>query len=301
MQWRKCSVIKSVWIPMFLLLLGIGGCVFPEDSGSRPAAANPATAAPLPAAAQEPPRPGSGDLYAEELPPLTPAECGRCHPTVFGSLREAGGNHKFQCQDCHQNFHVVDKDAARPVCSTCHSQPHPESFSACLTCHENPHAPRRIPATAVLTDNCGQCHETPVEELQTFPSAHAEQECNSCHSGQHGALPSCLECHDPHYTEQQALTCGGCHFPHKPLLITFAVDLKPQTCQECHAQVYATWTGTPSRHGQVNCTNCHSEHGLTPNCTDCHQQPHSERILTEYPNCLTCHLDAHDPPVKSKN
>ena len=72
------------------------------------------------------------------------------------------------------------------------------------------------------------------------------------------------------------------------------------TCNACHSNVYAQWKGTPSKHGQVACSECHTEHAMIPECSNCHEPPesHAAKLLEMFPNCLTCHLDVHDLPVK---
>lgn len=284
-----------------LLLIGLFGLLFiscarPEPR-TAPAASQAAPAPPPP----EPPAPAMpANPYDVELKPLSPAQCGQCHPKIFLALKNAGGKHRFNCQECHQLFHVVNKQEAMPKCANCHQLPHGEPFADCLACHVDPHAPRQVPLNARVTGNCGQCHGGPAGELRDEPSAHTEQACQDCHHDRHGYIPSCLECHEPHYGGQPAGDCLGCHPPHKPLRITLTPQTEPRTCGACHSAVYDTWTATPSRHGKVNCTRCHTQHGLIPACTTCHPQPHSERMLAKYPKCLTCHLDAHNPPVKNK-
>jgi hypothetical protein len=162
----------------------------------------------------------------------------------------------------------------------------------------DPHAPRTKLSMEKLAGNCGDCHTGPASQLREFPSAHTEQECQDCHSERHGRIPECFECHEPHFPEQPAATCRECHPVHKPLQITFSSDVQAGACESCHDEVTANWRKTRSRHGKVNCTDCHTRHGYVPNCTDCHDVPHSRQMLQRFTDCLGCHLDPHNMPVK---
>lgn len=265
-------------------------------AATQTAAATPATLEPAAGGDVLP----EADPYAEPVAPLTVRQCGQCHPTIYNALREEGGKHRFACQGCHETFHVADQQEAMPLCRTCHDEPHValEKFSQCLSCHEEPHAPLRIGLQAALTDGCGDCHAGPATDLRQAPSAHTELGCVSCHHDRHGLIPTCLECHQPHFASQPAPDCLSCHRAHQPTLIVFGAAVDARTCDHCHAEVYRNWSATPSRHADVNCAVCHGGHALVPNCTECHPAPHSEKILAAYPRCLTCHLDAHNPPVK---
>lgn len=245
-------------------------------------------------------------LYATTPVPLTPAECGQCHEGQFAALKDAGGKHRFACQECHEVFHAYSPrknnyDDIMPLCTTCHGQQHGPKQVDCLNCHQNPHSPLQVPAMDRLGKACADCHSGPAAELKKFPSAHTEQGCQSCHHEQHGYIPNCFECHDGHYDKQPIDDCMTCHDRvHAPLQIGFPNNAKVQTCSGCHDAVYAKWQGTKSKHGQVLCSMCHQQHGQIPDCRECHAEPHNKKQLEMFPNCLTCHLDVHDLPVKNK-
>lgn len=245
-------------------------------------------------------------LYAIDPQPLTVAQCGQCHPAHFGDLKQAGGMHQFDCRECHEIFHAYNPlknnyAEIMPQCATCHGQPHGDKHVQCLSCHENPHAPSRVPMTSMLAGICADCHSPQAVELQQYPSKHSQQPCNSCHHDRHGYIPVCAECHEPHFAGQGAETCAQCHPVHQPLAIALDSTVDLQTCAACHSDVYAKWRGTPSKHGQVNCAECHTEHGMIPQCISCHTPPtsHNAQLLSMFPNCLDCHLDVHDLPVKN--
>lgn len=245
------------------------------------------------------------DLYNITPEPLTVAQCGQCHVKHFALLKEAGLRHRFECQKCHEVFHAYNPVRGNwaelmPKCDKCHTQPpHGDKFVDCLVCHANPHTPRRVAMGDYLTGVCGDCHTSPAGQLVKHPSAHTEQGCAACHT-QHGLIPSCMECHEPHVTGQTLESCKACHPVHKPLQIALAPDSSTDTCGACHDEVYGKWTQTVSKHGKVNCSMCHTAHGRIPHCEKCHTAPHDRSILMKFPRCLDCHLDVHDPPVKGK-
>ena len=247
-----------------------------------------------------PPAPG---LYATDPQPLTVNQCGQCHPGTFGSLKNAGGKHQFDCQKCHTTFHAYNPkkggwDALMPKCASCHTEPHGKTITDCSSCHVNAHAPKKIPMEAALINACPTCHTSPREQLTKFPSKHTKVSCQKCHST-HGYKPSCFACHKPHHEGQELPTCLKCHPVHKPLQITYEKDVPAVTCGSCHQKVYSTWQKTPSKHGKVNCATCHhSKHRNIPKCGECHGTPHTKEFHVRFPNCLSCHLDVHDLPVK---
>jgi hypothetical protein len=246
--------------------------------------------------------PGGSDPYGVELPPLTVAQCGQCHPHIFRNIRNEGGKHRIPCQDCHEQFHAYNPVknnwlALMPKCDQCHQQPHGEKMVNCLVCHTNPHAPTRVAMDDTLISACGDCHSQPTGELAKFPSAHTKQGCATCHQA-HGQIPSCLECHTPHVKNQAPATCLACHPAHKPLQVGYDTKTDTATCGSCHTEAFTAWQQTGSKHGQVNCAECHQSHGSIPKCDTCHGKPHDRVMLEKFPGCLDCHLDAHDLPVK---
>ncbi len=248
--------------------------------------------------------PTKPELYEVTPEPLQVAQCGQCHSAQFNNLKEDGRKHRFECQQCHQVFHAYNPrknnyEEIMPKCGTCHLEPpHGENFTDCLSCHVNPHTPRRVPLNDRLTPNCGQCHPSQSGQLQQFPSKHTELGCPTCHSERHGRIPTCFECHEPHLQGQTFADCVSCHPVHKPLEIVFTPDSSSETCSACHPEVYSQWKSTKAKHRWVNCTECHTKHGLIPQCTQCHVAPHDEGILAKFTSCLDCHINPHDLPVK---
>ncbi|KIH76354.1 hypothetical protein GFER_11310 [Geoalkalibacter ferrihydriticus DSM 17813] len=297
----------SLFTALVLLgLMAVAACTLPTSEAKT---AEPAVAAAQPTelrAARAPAPEPARDPYDVEIVPLTLAQCGQCHPTYFEAIRDEGGKHRFDCRECHEVFHAYSPvrqnwDDIMPDCASCHTLPHGEKLTDCLGCHINPHAPLYIPyAQTPVADVCADCHGGPAAELAQFPSLHTEQDCTLCHYDQHGYVPSCFECHGPHYQGQPLVSCAECHPVHKPLEMTFTATTGARTCEACHTTAYTDWEKTPSKHGQVNCTVCHTDHGLIPTCASCHGAPHSANLHERFPNCLTCHLNVHDLPVRRR-
>ena len=245
--------------------------------------------------------PVKADLYATTPAPLSTTQCAQCHTSVFGSLKNNGGRHRFDCQQCHNAIHSYNPkkgnwDELMPKCSSCHTEVHGPANKDCSSCHANPHAPRMVAMTPRLTNTCASCHAAPKNDLVKFPSKHSLVSCDKCHTS-HGFKPSCSACHKPHYQGQEFSTCAKCHPVHKPKQVTYGSAEPAATCGACHTKVYAKWKATPSRHAKVNCAACHRDkHGYIPQCTECHKAPHPQSILEKFPKCLSCHLDVHDLP-----
>lgn len=245
------------------------------------------------------------EIYATEPQPLTATQCGQCHPGVFKNLKNDGAKHRFDCQKCHAAFHAYNPkkggwDTLMPQCSSCHADLHGKTLTDCASCHANPHAPKKVAMETRLVNACPDCHGVPKEQLVKFPSKHTKLSCQKCHTS-HGFKPSCFTCHKPHHEGQVLATCTTCHPVHKPLQITYEKDAPAVTCGSCHGKVYAKWQSTPSKHGKVNCAECHhSKHRYVPQCAECHGSPHKKEIHDRFPKCLSCHLDVHDLPIMQK-
>lgn len=292
------------------LLMFLAACVQPvAETGVVPAPKVEVAPAPAPilVPVPEPPPVVKAPVapYEATLEKMTVAECGRCHTSYYNAIRDAGGRHKFDCQDCHQQFHSYNPNRNNwaqimPKCSSCHTLPHGPKQTECLACHANPHTPLNVVMSDRLTKNCADCHTSPDAQLKQFPSKHTEQGCSACHD-KHGYIPSCFVCHEGHYQEQPLESCTSCHPVHKPLQIAFKGEVELKTCSGCHSSVYGVWAGSKSKHATVSCVSCHTQHGLIPSCNDCHgPTPHNAALHTKFPNCLTCHIDPHDPPVKTR-
>lgn len=248
--------------------------------------------------------PPAPEMYAIEPTPLTPSQCGQCHPNLFKTVKENGARHQFACQKCHALLHSYNPqkgnwNAIMPKCASCHDKPHGPNVTDCSVCHSNPHAPKKIPATPQLATACFNCHGDVRDTLVKFPSKHTRVACMTCHTS-HGYKPSCFTCHKPHQQGQALATCLGCHPVHQPLQISYGKDVPSDTCGACHDKVYAKWNKGTSKHKGVSCVTCHeSKHRAIPQCGKCHGKPHAASLHDKFPRCLTCHVDVHDPPSMS--
>ena len=245
-------------------------------------------------------------IYAIDPRPLTLEQCGQCHSSHFQDIKQTGGKHQFDCRECHTTFHTYNPRKENyaeimPDCLKCHALVHGENHSQCLFCHDNPHAIQHAPSISRVKNLCVDCHTKQSRQLTLNPSQHTELSCENCHHTSHGLIPSCAECHQPHFATQAFTSCAECHDVHQPLSIIFSENVQLQTCEACHSEVYSKWQGTPSKHGQLSCVSCHDRHKKIPQCQTCHAPPpsHSKTMLEKFPRCLDCHLDVHDLPVKN--
>ncbi len=239
-------------------------------------------------------------VYDLDLKPLSTPECGRCHFSVFSSIKETGGKHQLDCTYCHEEFHTYKpgKDWAEvvPACSTCHGAAHGQDYMDCLVCHTDAHVPvTSMVALNQLESDCAKCHEPQGQELIQNPSAHTDLSCSSCHHTQHGNIPDCTECHaQPHVTFEDNSGCVGCHPVHSPVNIEYGTQVENIVCAGCHQSANAALVNSPKKHATLSCVYCHAQkHGNIPACQDCHGTPHSEAMLARFASCIECHGDPH--------
>ena len=249
--------------------------------------------------------PAAGNIYTNEVKPLTLEECARCHTSHYNWLRDNGARHQgVACTDCHQVFHAYNPlrnnyAEIMPQCSSCHSAPHgsAEPVIQCLECHANPHQPLvSIPVPANLESKCRLCHTEVAASLKAEVSMHTEQECSSCHSEKHGRIPQCGECHENHSPMASLETpdCLACHPVHTPLRITYPVTQAKEVCAGCHEDAFQLLRVRETKHSALTCAECHPSHGQLPACQECHGEPHSSSIHEKYAKCGDCHGIAHD-------
>jgi hypothetical protein len=258
---------------------------------------------------------GPSGIYAMEIEPLTPVECGRCHNYQFKWLQDKGGKHQFDCTTCHEQFHAYNPrkgnwDEIMPKCQDCHDLPHGKDFPACLECHQQPHAPKVIQfdkldktvpgQEGVVT--CSVCHKNEGAEFARLPSKHnTEVNCQGCHAEVHRAIPSCLDCHDPHMKQQEYKDCLLCHSPHSAADITYPEEIPNIACGACHESVHSKLQTNVTKHSSLQCATCHPTHGEIASCRDCHGEPHGGELHKRFTNCLDCHMDPHNLPAKTQS
>ena len=118
---------------MFLLLLIIIACatepMAPVTAEPTPQAEAQQTQQAQPVVEAPKPEPKPASPYDVELKPLTPADCGRCHASIFNTIKTEGGKHKIDCTKCHTQFHTYNPikqnwNEIMPKCQTCHGLIH---------------------------------------------------------------------------------------------------------------------------------------------------------------------------------
>lgn len=153
--------------------------------------------------------------------------------------------------------------------------------------------------TPMAPVECGRCHISIYNIIKDKGAKH-QLDCMECHKRfhiyrpgkveYHQILPRCVDCHkEPHGKEM--IQCFDCHAEaHAPAKITEGTLLN-ESCGVCHLEVGKKIKAKPSRHTDLDCFFCHSEHGLIPECMSCHDAHTKE--MTEA-DCLACH-PAHMP------
>ncbi len=247
-------------------------------------------------------------VYEMDIKPLTTAECGQCHFSVFQAIKQEGGKHQIDCVLCHREYHAYNPrknnyDAIMPDCAWCHKSATGGAFhgetpelTPCLACHADPHKPLWIPMGKIEAA-CGQCHAAQEKELKDFPSKHTDAvTCAECHAEKHGTIPECSVCHESHSpaVKMTSKDCMGCHPVHKPREMVYAKTTDSMICAGCHGDVSDMLQKKVTKHTAVTCADCHPSHGEIPLCTRCHPKPHPDEILTKFPQCGQCHGIAHD-------
>jgi predicted CXXCH cytochrome family protein len=240
-------------------------------------------------------------------------ECLKCHDphtsdNKFQLLKSESGDTKATnlCLECHKKGVDVPKDGSR----------HPALDMGCDACH--------------TTHKTGQLG---VREFDYHLTKDAPSLCVDCHDvkdanlikahqGQPFGTADCLECHDPHQSDQKHLMakythppfaggqCDSCHQPAKDGKVVLTAASAKEVCVTCHSdkgdQIANAKVQHPGAAG--DCTDCHSPHGGNdpyfpkPNpvavCTGCHSDigdlgkkahPHAAAFQT---GCGVCH-DPH--------
>ena len=240
---------------------------------------------------------GSSVFAAEEAtkPVLSVDDCAKCHELQPMEIAAKGAAHKTQinCRDCHQGHRPAVANNI-PQCSMCHAGEKHFELEGCTSCH-NPHQPLEITLKGELKAPCLTCHAGVGEELDSHPSKHTQLACNFCHADKHGAIPECIQCHEPHSAQVTQADCKACHQPHQPLTLAYGPQTASGLCASCHDGVFNTLAASKAKHREVACVTCHQgKHKTIPQCTDCHGLPHPETMHKMFPQCAACHNIAHD-------
>lgn len=200
-------------------------------------------------------------------------------------------------------------------------------YASCTTCHKK-NAKEAVSIHPVYERDCSNCHLS----HQKSPSLNLKKPLNSlcedCHKTEHNKYPitklSCIDCHNPHYSDNGKLLrghklviqgkCNSCHISDET---GFGLVEDVQTiCYVCHT------IKLNRKHSDLNkgnpCGLCHKSHGSSYKfmlqrdfdsvCLNdnCHNVPavekhsHRNRVARDGSSilCLTCH-SPHSSQYKS--
>lgn len=137
--------------------------------------------------------------------------CAQCHEQPAKEMALPSAHSDMGCIDCHQQRHGY-----RPKCTECHEQPHSPFVSSrdCMQCHPVHNVSVLLYTDSISNSACAGCHDKAGSDLQQGHLAHALLNCTFCHAAEHGAIPTCQDCHDtPHSADMLKGFdgCNGCH------------------------------------------------------------------------------------------
>ncbi|MBI5647455.1 MAG: cytochrome c3 family protein [Ignavibacteriae bacterium] len=180
--------------------------------------------------------------------------CADCHAIDIPASAAGGGSSmKEYCGPCHAPM-VTRKNAHAPVtdwdCLTCHDAAAKQPFAL--------HANKDF-GTAV----CGECHGDATEAVEKSETQHFP------------ATDRCMQCHDPHGTDERALLvdkvntiCASCHAemaktPHPIANHPLTTVERPSTqvrrldCASCHLPHASALPKLVRGTGMALCSTCH--------------------------------------------
>lgn len=150
--------------------------------------------------------------------------CNRCHEEAAISMAAVGDAHaELECAACH-TVHPPKAPGAFPQCLECH-EPHDATMQAesCVSCHSSHDVDVVQYAITVPDAHCTACHEAAAATLRESGTLHMGLDCVICHQAEHGAIPSCVDCHGaPHPENMMA---------------------RPERCVRCHVGAHETKVG----------------------------------------------------------
>jgi len=199
-----------------------------------------------------------GTAWAQALS-LSNEHCVFCHKKQPATIDAKGGKHKTEvgCLDCHIE-HPPEGQNAVPECSMCHSgKPHYD-LENCGSCHSDTHAPLDLTIEGEVSEPCLSCHEQQGIEVRDYPSAHTDVACNECHI-KHKYIPQCTECHEKHSVDMDQAACLSCHPVHKPLEITYDMEMPSRYCTSCHGEAGSLLAANTTKHHELSCVFCHRD------------------------------------------
>ena len=138
---------------------------------------------------------------------------------------------------------------------------------------------------------CVECHPKPVNSIKESGGLHSKKSCDFCHV-QHGYIPKCTDCHST-FHGKTITNCTQCHTDaHAPKDITFSAEADHYSCSLCHVNEITIFNVNPTKHSDLECSLCHTKHGLIPECINCHT-PHDDTMTAD--DCSECHKTGHIP------
>lgn len=187
-------------------------------------------------------------------------------------------------------------------CGSCHDETHMgqlvmEEPDLCFSCHDEQSHKESSVHGPFGSGYCTACHRPHLSEEKKLLVRSGRELCFVCHSQEtfrestiHKAIKNdknCLDCHDPHTSENNFMLAEGqCYSCHEDKIADYSFLHGPVSsnyCSGCHTSHDA---GTPKlliAEGRDLCLNCHSESTLylkpahkvamEKNCLDCHN-PH---------------------------
>jgi len=259
------------------------------------------------------------------------------------------------CVSCHADMNAatingrVHPPAVRD-CLKCHS-PHAsdnkyqllkptsgdKGQNLCLECHtQGLNVPEKGSRHAALDLGCDTCHvphktgEKGKQEFDYHLTKSTPALCLDCHDpasadlvkahqGQPFGTANCVQCHNPHQSQQAKLmqkfthapfaggSCDTCHQPAKDGKVVLTQSEPKAICVTCHSEQAEKIEKAKVQHpgAQGDCTTCHNPHaGSTPGfiqpdpvsaCLACHseQSDQMKKARLHQPaftqGCATCH------------
>ncbi|MGB9808172.1 MAG: cytochrome C [Thermosulfidibacteraceae bacterium] len=146
-------------------------------------------------------------------------------------------------------------------------------------------------------NDCIKCHKKETSLINTKGGKHKDVGCLKCHKGHYPEIakekmiPACSECHynKEHYKLEG---CNRCHQnPHTPLVISLEKGEYKKECATCHASPYKDLEKFKSKHTELTCNFCHTQHREKPECLKCHSGHLKEQTNKD---CYMCHKP-HSP------
>jgi len=203
----------------------------------------------------------------EEAPHKVPScvECHRPHKIRQRPVESRGASNKH-CFECHKNRDLTMERDGKIISAYVDEESYALSSHAgvaCAQCHTqvDPGQKERPCITVTEKVDCSICHAEVVADYDA--STHGKLAAQGDTD-----IPTCLTCHDQHYTQSHKL-------PSSP---TFSRNI-PDLCGQCHAAGKVAAVRLKSKIPDIVASYKHSAHGkgllesglvVSASCVDCH-------------------------------